>query len=106
MAVNDETIGCYVERRCTPTEIKEVRKYLRDNPEQLERILIMMDNDHYMTECCDQVFPEAGSDYLDISIASAAFSPLRSKSLFEPSKIIDSDILKNISKMYVEIESI
>lgn len=106
MAFNDETIGCYVEGHCNPSELKEVRKYLRENPEQLERILIMMDTDHYFTELSPRVSPKASSDYLDISIAAAAFSPLRRKSSIEPSQLKDGDILKNISKMYDELESI
>lgn len=109
MDISDELIGCYIEGTCTSEELQAVRDYLVRNPEEYERILCLMDNyrDYHIES--DSVYDTVGSkdgDYLEYSLASAAFVPFDSTSPTPPQKNSQKSTLRNLNKLWEEIDAL
>ncbi len=46
MEITNELLAAYAEGNVSESERKAVRQYLTDNPEELETVMIMMDDDY------------------------------------------------------------
>lgn len=79
MEITNELLAAYAEGNVSESERDAVRQYLVDNPDELETIMIMMDDDY---EIClndetdeENVIPSNDDLFSDIGYSSAAFAP-------------------------------
>jgi hypothetical protein len=108
MEINDEMIGCYVEGNCSKQELKAVREYLVKHPEELDRVICLMDSYHEYVispQVKAQKFTKE-ADYLDFSLASAAFVPFESKQEIPTPKDYSTETRKNLQKILAELDAI
>lgn len=49
MTISDELLAAYVEGKVTKEERNQVRQYLAENPQELESVMMMMDEDYELT---------------------------------------------------------
>lgn len=109
MDISDELIGCYIEGTCTSEELQAVRDYLVKNPEEYDRILCLMDNNRDYHIESDSVYNTVGSkdsNYLEFSLASAAFVPFESSSPAPFTKNSQTSTLRNLNKLWDEIDAL
>lgn len=109
MDINDELIGCYIEGTCNSEELHAVREYLVEHPEEYDRILCLMDNcrNYHIAPgmSCRAEIAEEGN-YLEFSLASAAFVPFDSSSPTPPKKDGQNAVIRNLNKLWDEIDAI
>lgn len=80
MEITNELLAAYAEGNVTEQERKAVRQYLTNNPEQLETVMMMMDED-YDIDLQDNVEMEDAASgtnedsFSDICYSAAAFAP-------------------------------
>lgn len=80
MEISNELLAAYAEGNVSESERDVVRQYLMENPDELESVLMMMDED-YELELDDETENEdvasAGSEgsFSDICYSAAAFAP-------------------------------
>ena len=79
MDITNELLAAYAEGNVSESERNTVRQYLTDNPDELETLMIMMDED-YEIEIDDEtnedrVIPLNDDLFSDICYSSAAFAP-------------------------------
>lgn len=109
MDISDELIGCYIEGTCTSEELQAVRDYLVRNPEEYDRILCLMDNYrdyHIESDHVSNTMGSKDSDYLEFSLASAAFVPFDSSSPTPPKMNSQKSTYRNLSKLWDEIDAL
>lgn len=109
MDISDELIGCYIEGTCTSEELQAVRDYLVKNPDEYDRILCLMDNYrdcHIEPETSSRVTSSNDNDYLEFSLASAAFIPFDSSSPTPPDRDGQSTTIHNLNRLWDEIDAI
>lgn len=108
MEVNDELIGCYVEGNCTPQELKAVREYLANNPDEYDRIICLMDSYHeyVIAPKVENKKNVKESDYLDFSLASAAFIPFEGSQEIPMPKDYSHKTKNNLQRILAELNSI
>ncbi len=80
MKISDELIACYVEGNVTPEERNCVREYLSKRPQEMERVLYLMDNytNDYLgerTEMNEDKLLLNESSFSNIAFSAAAFAP-------------------------------
>lgn len=83
MEITNELLAAYAEGNVSDEERDVVRHYLTENPEELESVMMMMDEDYDLDIQKDMVneldiLPD--NSFSDISYSSAAFSPQISNS--------------------------
>ena len=109
MVINDEMLMRYVEGTSDIEERNIVRKYLCENPEELEKVMYMMDN---FVECCpeeteesDNIIPMDETSFSDIAYSAAAFVPQQKKGFTSNNKKLDSteDFLGRLGNLCEEI---
>lgn len=89
MNISSEMLAAYAEGKVFGAERDAIRKYLADNPSELQTVAIMMDEDYDLDvdDSAREPFDYAGEtdDSSDFSIAlsAAAFAP-QSKSMSKP----------------------
>lgn len=82
MTITNEMLAAYAEGKVSGAERDAIRKYLADNPSELQTVAMMMDEDYDLEvdEEENKSFDYSGGadDGLDFNIAlsSAAFAPL------------------------------
>lgn len=110
MEINDEMIACYIEGSLNIDERNFVRKYLSENPERLEALLYIMDNDKedYLGEIeeeTDNIIPIKETSFSDIAYSAAAFVPQQKKQFTSCNKKHDStkDFLGRLGSLCDEI---
>lgn len=108
MDISDELIGCYIEGTCTGEELQAVREYLVKNPEEYDRIICLMDNDrdYFIEPNSVNKASAQNENYLEFSLASAAFVPFDSSSPTAPKKDSNSSTLRNLQKFCDELDAI
>lgn len=108
MDISDELIGCYIEGTCTQEELQAVREYLVNNPEEYDRIVCLMDNyrEFHLESDVSTSRNIHNDNYLEFSLASAAFVPFDTSTPTPPKKNSASSTLRNLDKLLGEIESI
>lgn len=109
MEISDELIGCYVEGTCTKEELRAVREYLINHPEEYDRIICLIDNNRETPELPQSIKKASSNqntDYLDFSLASAAFAPFDSKMPMLSEDNSSSNTYANLNKLLKELESI
>lgn len=79
MEITNELLAAYAEGNVSESERDAVRQYLVDNPDELETIMILTDDDYEIglddetdEEC---VIPSNDDLFSDICYSSAAFAP-------------------------------
>ena len=80
MKVSDELLAAYAEGHVSDAERDAVRKYLTENPDELETVMIMMDQDFDLSldnASVRNLFDsQVGKDsYADLCYSAAAFAP-------------------------------
>lgn len=80
MEITNELLAAYAEGNVTESERNTVRQYLVDNPDQLETIMMMMDEDYDLnleneTEVEDVASASCEESFSDICYSAAAFAP-------------------------------
>lgn len=79
MEITNELLAAYAEGNVSESERDAVRQYLVDNPDELETIMILMDDDHEigLDDETDEesVIPSNDDLFSDICYSSAAFAP-------------------------------
>lgn len=109
MVINDEMLMRYVEDTLNIEERNLVRKYLCENPEELEKVMYMTDN---FVECCpdeteetDNIIPINEFSFSDIAYSAAAFVPQQKKASASDNKKLDSteDFLGRLGSLCDEI---
>ena len=78
MEITNELLAAYSEGKVSNEERDCVRHYLTENPEELESIMLMMDEDYDLDlqeEIIDDSIAINDNSFSDISYSSAAFSP-------------------------------
>lgn len=80
MEITNELLAAYAEGNVTESERNTVRQYLVDNPDQLETIMMMMDEDYDLnleseTEVEDVTSARFEESFSDICYSAAAFAP-------------------------------
>ena len=89
MTITSEMLAAYAEGKVSGVERDAIRKYLADNPSELQTVVMMMDEDYDLDvdDSASEPFDYAGEtdDSSDFSIAlsAAAFAP-RSKGMSKP----------------------
>jgi hypothetical protein len=108
MEINDEIISRYVEGNCTKQELTAVREYLVKHPDELDRIICLMDSyrDYVITPEATTNNETRDTDYLDFSLATAAFVPFEPKREIPITKDHSSETLKNLQKILSELDAI
>ena len=82
MKVSNELLAAYAEGKVSDQERKAIRQYLSDNPNEMETVLMMMDDD-FGLELDDEVPSETIKEirlhnkdsFSDICYSAAAFVP-------------------------------
>lgn len=110
MEINDEMIACYVEGTLNMEERNFVRKFLSENPEKMETLLYMMDNEKedYLGEIegeNDNVISINETSFSDIAYSAAAFVPQQKRIFVSDKKITDGteDFLGRLGDLCDEI---
>lgn len=110
MEINDEMLACYVEGSLNMEERNFVRKYLSENPEKMETLLYMIDDDREdfldeIEEEIDDSITINEASFSDIAYSAAAFVPQQKKKLAFDKKRLDTtdDFLRRIGKLCDEI---
>lgn len=110
MEINDEMIACYVEGTLNMEERNFVRKFLSENPEKMETLLYMMDNEKedYLGEIegeNDNVISINETSFSDIAYSAAAFVPQQKRIFVSEKKKRDSteDFLGRLGNLCDEI---
>lgn len=110
MEINDEMIACYVEGSLNIKERNFVRKYLSENPEKMETLLYMMDNEKedYLGEIegeNDNVISINETSFSDIAYSAAAFVPQQKKQFTSCNKRLDNteDFMRRLGNLCEEI---
>lgn len=84
MEITNELLAAYAEGNVSVEERDAVRKYLAENPSELESIMLMMDEDYEIEpkteEECGGTFVDAISDMTVGALSAAAFAPASSLS--------------------------
>lgn len=108
MEINDELIGCYIEGKCTQQELQTVREYLVNNPEEYDRIVCLMDSyhDYVIMPKVELNRKSYEADYLEFSLASAAFVPFENRQEVPIPKDYTSKTKRNLQRMVTELNSI
>lgn len=81
MKITNELLAVYAEGNATEAERIAVRQYLTDNPEKLDIVLMMMDEDYKLDILDDEAEDDetipAGTEgsFSDICYSAAAFAP-------------------------------
>lgn len=80
MEITNELLAAYAEGNVSDSERNAVRQYLADNPDQLETVMMMMDEDYELdledeTEVEDVASASDESTFSDICYSAAAFAP-------------------------------
>lgn len=82
MDITNELLAAYAEGHVSVEERDAVRKYLADNPSELESIMMMMDEDYEIEpmteEECGGNLVDAISDMTVGALSAAAFAPASS----------------------------
>lgn len=113
MVINDELLGCYVEGTCSPEELRAVRRYLVDNPAELERVILLMDKDRALGRKKAPRTRTAPRSYRHLDEAPACLmAPPGAAFLSSPpepaatKKKKGVDIGKNLDRLFQELEEI
>ena len=80
MEITNELLAAYAEGNVSESERNAVRQYLTDNPDELETLMIMMDEDYELeiedkTEESEEIATPNNDLFSDICYSSAAFAP-------------------------------
>jgi hypothetical protein len=80
MEITNELLAAYAEGNVSDSERNAVRQYLADNPDQLETVMMMMDEDYDLdledeTEVGDIAPTSDEGTFSDICYSAAAFAP-------------------------------
>lgn len=80
MEITNELLAAYAEGNVSDSERNAVRQYLAENPDQLETVMIMMDEDYDLdledeTEVEDVASASDEGTFSDICYSAAAFAP-------------------------------
>ncbi|MBE6253945.1 MAG: hypothetical protein E7105_00270 [Prevotella sp.] len=80
MDITSELLAAYAEGNVSDSERKAVRQYLVDNPDELETIMMMMDEDYDLdiedeAEVEDIASASDEGTFSDICYSAAAFAP-------------------------------
>ena len=80
MEITNELLAAYAEGNVSESERNAVRQYLTDNPDELETLMIMMDEDYELeieneTEELEEITTPNDDLFSDICYSSAAFAP-------------------------------
>lgn len=82
MEITNELLAAYAEGNVSESERNAVRQYLTDNPDELETLMIMMDEDYELeieneTEGSEEIAAPNDDLFSDICYSAAAFAPRR-----------------------------
>ena len=80
MEITNELLAAYAEGNVSESERNAVRQYLTDNPDELETLMIMMDEDYELeidneTEEPKEIAAPNEDLFSDICYSAAAFAP-------------------------------
>ena len=80
MEITNELLAAYAEGNVSEPERNAVRQYLTDNPEQLETVMMMMDEDYDIaledeSEIEKETPTSSKGSFSDICYSAAAFAP-------------------------------
>lgn len=111
MEITNELLAAYAEGNVSEPERNAVRQYLIDNPDELETMLMMMDEDYELeVDDEDDVGDLAQSDTKDsfsnICYSAAAFAPcvMPLKNIFKsPPKLEKSNFKKRLDNLLDDI---
>ena len=84
MEISNELLAAYAEGKVSESERDVVREYLMENPDELESVLMMMDEDYELdlddeTELEDVASASSEESFSDICYSAAAFAPPRAQ---------------------------
>ena len=82
MEISNELLAAYAEGKVSESERDVVRQYLMENPDELESVLMMMDEDYEIdlddeTIIEDEASASSEDSFSDICYSAAAFAPQR-----------------------------
>lgn len=114
MEVSNELLAAYAEGNVSDAERDLVRKYLTDNPDELETVMMMMDQDfdldledEPLTEQCEA---DVGENAMaDVCYSAAAFAPrikpksIKSQGKPKPLKM-NSQFMSRLNNLLDEIK--
>lgn len=86
MTISDEQLAAYAECKVSGAERDAIRKYLADNPSELQSVVMMIDEDYELdvekgtNESFDYTGGTDDSSDFNIALSAAAFAP-RSKGI-------------------------
>ncbi len=110
MKISNELLAAYAEGKVSTEERNSVRQYLAKNPQELESIMMMMDNDYELEvdgiDNDESSFNEQKqTSFHDIALSAAAFAPQNSFSPFSKSKghCIKVDFNQQIDALIAEL---
>lgn len=80
MEITNELLAAYAEGNVSESERNAVRQYLTDNPDELETVLMMMDEDYELEvddedDVGDHVQLNMKDSFSNICYSAAAFAP-------------------------------
>lgn len=80
MEITNELIAIYAEGNATQDEKEIVRKYLMENPQQLETVMMVMDGHFDLALDSEEIDASGNSSkgkhsFQDIAMSAAAFAP-------------------------------
>ena len=89
MKISNELLAAYAEGKVTKEERNQVRQYLAENPQELESVMMMMDEDYELSvgdnmghfDASNDSFPKMAakvakkSSFPDLCYSAAAFAP-------------------------------
>ena len=92
MKISNELLAAYAEGKVTKEERNQVRQYLAENPQELESVMMMMDEDYELSvddnignmghvDASNDSFPKMAakvakkSSFSDLCYSAAAFAP-------------------------------
>lgn len=114
MEITIELLAAYAAGNVSESERNAVRQYLTENPEEMETVMMMMDEDYELnladeTDLEDSAKTESEDSYSDICYSAAAFAPrvVPMDSMVESARHVDKkSFSKRLDELLDEIDSI
>lgn len=125
MKISNELLAAYAEGNVSQEERKTVRQYLMENPQELESVAMMMDEDYDLEveEDSDELFDDTSDDSFDspigavggmvgsiavpsLCMSAAAFAPnviTKSKNVKKSGEINTNNFMINLDNLCDEI---
>ncbi len=115
MEITIELLAAYAAGNVSESERNAVRQYLTENPDEMETVMMMMDEDYELnladeTDVEDSAKTESEDSYSDICYSAAAFAPRvvpMNNHIVESARHVDKkSFSKRLDELLDEIDSI